>query len=475
MPQAISASRLAGLLGDFDRSPAYAGLADALALLVGDGRIGRDVRLPSERDLTSALGVSRTTVTRAYAVLREHGYAHARHGSGTFTRIPGGRAQALDRVLRPHADGDVLTDLTVAAGKAPAGLATLYAEAVSDLPVYLGGHGYFPTGLPALQSTVAEHYRARGLPTDPDQILITSGALSAIAVVLHTVVSPGERVALESPTYPNASEAVRTRGARPVALPVEPTDWDIAAMAETLHQTQPRLAYLVPDFQNPTGHLMDDAQRAQLAHALRSAGTVALVDETLWPLALDGQRMPRPLAAHADGAITVGSTSKAFWGGLRLGWIRAPHRWVEPLTRTRVSLDLGAPVLEQLVAHRLLGAEQILAERRRLLRAQRDAVVTATAELLPEWRLTLPGGGLSLWIELPTRAASRLAAAATRRGVAVTPGPAFAVEGGMDSFLRLPFAHPADELREAVGRLAVTWEAVRAGSAAGRRPRVVLA
>src|SRR5687768_1673966 len=101
MSQTISAGRVAALVGDYDRSPAYVGLAEALIELVGDGRIGLDVRLPSERDLTVALDVSRTTVTRAYQLLRDGGYAEARQGAGTFTRVPGGRSRAHDRALVP--------------------------------------------------------------------------------------------------------------------------------------------------------------------------------------------------------------------------------------------------------------------------------------------------------------------------------------------------------------------------------------
>jgi len=93
MDRSITARRVATLAGEFDRNPAYAGLAEALVLLIGDGRIPAATRLPSERELTDALGVSRTTVTRAYAAVREAGYAEARQGSGTFTRVPGGPAR----------------------------------------------------------------------------------------------------------------------------------------------------------------------------------------------------------------------------------------------------------------------------------------------------------------------------------------------------------------------------------------------
>src|SRR3546814_4036748 len=99
MSRNVSAARVATLVGDFDRSPAYTGLADALRLLIAEGRIPHDTRLPSERDLTNAIRVSRTTVTKAYAELRDKGYAVPRHSSGTFTRIPGGPSRAPERNL----------------------------------------------------------------------------------------------------------------------------------------------------------------------------------------------------------------------------------------------------------------------------------------------------------------------------------------------------------------------------------------
>src|ERR1700710_2623299 len=129
MTGSIAAPRLAALAGDFDQSPAYAGLADRLRLLIAGGRVDVDLRLPSERDLCVALGVSRTTVTRAYAALVDAGYAVARQGSGTYTRLPGGRRQAFDRLLTPHRGSDDLIDLSTAASSALPGIATAYGEA----------------------------------------------------------------------------------------------------------------------------------------------------------------------------------------------------------------------------------------------------------------------------------------------------------------------------------------------------------
>jgi DNA-binding transcriptional MocR family regulator len=238
------------------------------------------------------------------------------------------------------------------------------------------------------------------------------------------------------------------------------------------------LAYLIPDFQNPAGHLMTEVQREAYAGHLRRAGTVAVVDEAHQALALDGQAMPPPFAAYAPDTITLGSASKAFWGGMRLGWIRAPEHRMAELIRARVTIDLGASVLEQLVLTRLLAdAASILAAHRERLRDQRQALAEAVTEQLPQWSFQLPTGGLALWCRLPSASAGALAAAAEALGVIVAPGPVFAVEGGLDRFVRIPWTRPAEELHEAVLRLSRAWATV-----AGRsveidtpRPRVVVA
>lgn len=475
MTPILSATRVATLVGEFDRSPAYAGLAASLRLLIGDGRIALGARLPSERDLTAALGVSRTTVTRAYAELRDRGYAEARQGAGTFTALPGGLSVVTDRALSPRSGGALL-DLNCAAPSSPPGLGELYAEAAAELPAYLSGHGYYPAGLPDLQQQIAATYDRRGLPTDPDQVLVTAGALSATAIVAQALTSPGDRVLVDDPVYPNATTALGHRGARLVAAPVDPDGWDVETLEATVRQSAPRLAYLIPDFQNPTGHVMTDAQRERYAAALRRARTIPVVDEAHQPLALDGQEMPRPFAAYSPDAITIGSASKQFWGGLRLGWVRAPAHLLTDLTRGRLGIDLGAPVLEQLVLARVLRApEAITGANLARLREQRAALVAAVRAQLPDWRFRSPEGGLCLWCELPVPAASALALEAERRGVVVAPGPVFAVHGGLERFVRLPFTRPADELERAVEILAEAWPVAR-GAATGRvsdRVRVV--
>jgi DNA-binding transcriptional MocR family regulator len=237
------------------------------------------------------------------------------------------------------------------------------------------------------------------------------------------------------------------------------------------------VAYLLPDFQNPTGFLMRDDDRAEVVAAAARAGAHLVVDETFALLDIEPWRpRPQPMAAHdRDGRVlTVGSMSKSFWGGLRIGWIRCPPPLARRLARARAAIDLATPVLEQLVAARLLGVSgAVLDERRRLLTERRDALVTSLRGELPGWRFAVPRGGLCLWAELEEPEAERLAEAAAAEGVHVVPGPTFSPDGTLDRHLRLPYTQPPDRLAEAARRLAAAERRLRLGAANdSRRERI---
>jgi len=464
MNRNLTPDHLATLIGQFPRKPAYRGLRQVLQELIGDGRIPLGTRLPSERAVSQALAVSRNTVTRAYADLVGAGFATTRQGAGTYAAVPEGRRRAHEHALRSFAgaqaaDGSI--DLNCASTTAIAGIGPAYERALERLPGHLGTDGHRPTGLPGLRELIAQRFTRRGLPTDPEQIMVTSGALAATAVIARAMSRAGDRVMVESPVYPNVIEALKLGGARLVAAPMGDAlgsdGWDLDGIEATLTQTRPHLAYLIPDFQNPTGFLMADAQRARYAAALQATRTVPIIDESLQALALTDAAMPLPFAAHAPGAITVGSVSKLFWSGLRVGWIRAPREMLDRLVKARLQLDLGTALFDQLVVSELLEDEALIAMRRELLRQRRDVLAGAIADQLPEWRFRLPEGGMTLWLQLPGGSATQLAASLEAVGVHVPPGPMFSVEGGADQWLRIPYVRPEEELLEAVRRIADVW------------------
>ncbi len=461
----ISAERLAALLAPSSGGrPAYKALADGIRGLMADGRLLHGTRLPSERELTAALAVSRTTVSRAYAELRDLGYLATRWGSGSVALLPGGGRGGHTARLLPATVATRLIDLSLAAPAALPGMAAAFRAAVEELPAYLTHHGYHPLGLPGLRAALAERYSLQGLPTEPEQVLVSSGALAAIVAVATALLGPRDRVLVESPGYPNAIAAVARSGAHVIGLPMEPDGWDLTAIEASLRQASPRMALLVPDFQNPTGALMSASDRERLAQALAHTQTVGVVDETLRDLALDVTAMPPPLPVFHPEVIAVGGASKSHWGGLRIGWLRAPARQLPRLTDALLSLSHGPPLLEQLVLLRLLEAGQQAAEaRQQELRATRDATAAALQERLPEWTFTLPKGGLTLWCRLPRPLSAQMVVAAEREGVLIAPGSAFAAEGDLASYLRIPYTLETETMREAVDRLALAWASLLQG------------
>lgn len=460
MESRVSARRLAVLLGPRGVGvPAYSWLADGIRQLVADGRLLHGTRLPSERELLGQLGVSRTTVTRAYGVLRERGYASAVRGSGTVVQVPGGPVagggEPLELAsLQPTADGVV--DLTCAAPAATPGLNRAYEWAVERMPSFISGAGYFPLGVPELREAVAQRYVDRGVPTDPDQIIVTTGALAGLAAVFRAVLHRADPAIVESPAYPNSVRALDHSGARVVAAPLVADDLD--GVAGVIRRAGARMMLAMPDFHNPTGAVWSDEQRARVAAMWRAGGVTGVVDETMADTWLDRPIDARPMAAHAPGCITVGSAAKTFWAGLRIGWVRAPHALVGAIARARLSMDLGAPVLEQLAVGHLLRTQGALSEESRRRLADSRRVLLALGDRCAGWQVEVPTGGLSLWWHLPHDSSTALVAAAERRGVLLAPGSLFAVDGrGLERCIRTPYALDELTLRRAADAIADAW------------------
>ncbi|MFE4955598.1 PLP-dependent aminotransferase family protein [Streptomyces sp. NPDC056653] len=472
----LGSRQLAALLPDpTGMRPAYRHLAGAISALILDGRIALHVRLPAERELATALNTSRATVTAVYDLLRESGYAHSRQGSGTWTALPEGRTPSgITRLLGPQ---DTAIDLARAAPGLPEQtLVDALVQVAPRLAEHAHTPGYHPYGLPELRAAIAERFTRRGLATVPEQILLTSGAQHALTLVMGLLCRPGDRIMVENPSYPNALEAMRRAHLRTVSVPVTDTGWDIEINESTLHQVVPQLAYLIPDFHNPTGCLMPDEERVRILRAAQRSSTWLVIDETLADLALDVPA-PLPFAAHATPGgtgqvITIGSMSKTHWGGLRIGWLRASSRLVTELAGQRIATDMGGSVLDQLLALALLArAGELLTPRLEHLREQRAALAAALAQHIPQWTWQLPPGGLSLWVDLGEPIASPLAERALDYGVRIEGGAYFATDPGIfEQRLRIPYTTPPETLREAVRRMATALAEGLPPSSATRRP-----
>jgi DNA-binding transcriptional MocR family regulator len=453
----LSARALGTLIQNWRTSgpgPAYAALADRIRLLVLDGRLALGTRLPAERELAAHLGLSRTTVSAAYADLRESGYLDSIRGSGSVVRLPSrGSAGAPDPIATPD-----FLDFSKATLPAVPAVAAATERAAALLPSFLGESGFDPLGLRVLRQALADRYAARGLPTDPDEIMITIGAQHAIGLLARTLLSRGDRALVEAPSYPHAFEALRSSGARLVPVPVTTDEgWDELALEQAFQRTSPTLGYLMPDYHNPTGRSMSQELRERTVDLASRQGTTLVVDETMGELGLDGQAARAPFASVGR-AVTVGSVGKTVWGGLRIGWIRADRELIQRASRVRFALDLGTPILEQLILLELLPEyDRILEDRRDYLRSGRDHLVSRLAESLPNWTVPHAEGGLTVWVNLGAPVSSQLALASRNHGLVIAAGPRFGVDGVFERFIRIPFSHPADLIDGAVDALTAAW------------------
>lgn len=462
MDSRVSARALASALGGWrSREPAYEALADGIRLLCLDNRLAPRTTLPAERELAAALHLSRSTVAAAYRSLRDTGHISSLRGSGSVTlplaRRDPGRVAAADGMI----------DLQQASPPAWPGLAGIMAEAAANASALLSRAGYDVLGRIELREAIARRYTERGIPTHPQEVLVTTGAQSAIHLVSSVLVGRGDRVLMETPTYPHAVDALRRAGARLVGVPVTTeAGWDVDRAEQAFARTLPVMAYLMPDFQNPTGRSMTALERAAVLAAGERAGSVLVLDETTADLDIDrGAVAPGFEASEPGTVVRIGSLGKTVWGGLRLGWVRADGDLIRRLVAARPAHDLGTPEFEQALATNLLACfDDVVAQRSELLKAGRDAVVQALGAQLPSWDIPVAHGGVSLWIELGAPLSSALVMESRSRGVLLSAGPRFSVDGGHDRHLRVPFTSPPDEMTRAAGLLADAWAAVRAGA-----------
>jgi DNA-binding transcriptional MocR family regulator len=496
----MKAAQLLPLLASWQsgRGPRYRRLAAAIGTVIAGGRLSAGARLPAERPLAAALAVSRTTVVGAYDQLRDEGWIESRRGSGTRVRSrlpvppyasgaptasvtpsrraaaeagPEGRGDAgeVTRPLRRPAFFRGLVEASAAridflGAHLPAAqpfVAEELAGAAAELAAELHHHGYLGLGLPALREAIADHLTASGLPTAADQVLVTSGSQQAIGLVAALYVQPGDAVALEDPTYPAAIDAFHNARARLLPVPVTAEGAHVERLREAVARDAPRLIYLIPSFHNPTGALMPAANRRAVAQLAADTGTPVLEDLALADLDLDAEPPP-PIAAAAPGApvLTVGSVSKLVWAGLRIGWVRAEAPVVARLARFKVLSDLGSSVPAQVLAARLLRRAGAIREaRRQEARALRAALERELAAVFPDWTWGRPAGGLCLWVRLPRGNAEELARLALRHGVAIVPGPTCSPRDAWETYLRLPFVHGSEQMREGIARLARAWAA----------------
>ncbi|MEU9486437.1 PLP-dependent aminotransferase family protein [Streptomyces decoyicus] len=316
-------------------------------------------------------------------------------------------------------------------------------------------------GDPALRAAVAARTTARGLPTEADDLVVTTGSQQGLTLLATALLEPGDVVLVEDPCYLAALQIFSFTGARVVPVPTDDEGLDPAALDEITARERPKLLYLVPTFQNPTGRTLSAERRAAVAEVAARRGLWIAEDDPYSELRFEGE--PVPWVASFPGAedrtALLGSFSKVMAPGMRLGSLRAPAALRRACVIAKQAADLHTSTVDQAAAARYLAVADLDAHLRRVrdaYRERRDALVDGLSAALPEGsRWNRPAGGMFVWATLPEGYdATALLPEVVRHDVAYVPGAPFFAGPPDATAVRLSFVtHSPGEIREGLGRL----------------------
>ncbi|WP_142850484.1 PLP-dependent aminotransferase family protein [Telmatospirillum sp. J64-1] len=464
--------------------PIYMQISSRLSALIQSGELAQGARLPPIRHLAQKLRINPMTVAKAYKELAEGGLTEARKGGGTFVSKPAAgnpeetepREDEADEKTPGEAEGSLTARLFELA-RAPGviGFTANYpGPDESDVAVFRNhiaalasdpaADRFFrydpPNGRQWLREEISAFLlEAHGFVARPGDIMITSGGQQAIDLVARTRLRPGDEVILERPTYFGAINAFKQAGARLLEVPLEQDGPDLDVFERLLRERRPRLAYLNPTFQNPTGITTSLAKRKAILALLREHGVPLLEDDPNSDLRFRGDPVPsfHALREEGDCIYYARGFGKAFLPGIRLGFLLAPERFRNALALAKTTTDLQSNAFMQgaLASWLSAGEWRRVLPRLVAIYAQRQEKLVAAlrANMPPEVSFQQPEGGLSLWVTLPPSADNRhVYYRAVHRGVAFAAGHVFYASRPENGSLRLSFGLVPDDLVEEGGR-----------------------
>jgi GntR family transcriptional regulator of abcA and norABC len=462
-----------------DKRPLYVQLADELAARIERGELREGQRLPGIRELAARLGCGLVTVSQAYDSLAARGRALARAGKGTFVaaqrepaapfarrwepEVRGGRArmeglgELLRRALQPGtislATGHPAPE-TFPMAEFGRCLQRTFADDPPAAMQYASGYGDDD-----LRQSLARILRGRGVPAGADDLIVCSGAQQAADVVASGVLEERAVVAAESPSYAPTLGVFDARGASYVELAADADGLRVDDVERVFAEYRPRLFYVNPFAQNPTGAVLPDRRAKAIVALARRYDVVVLEDQTGWTFTYDVPP-PAPLAAHdTDGRVVLlESLSKTVFPALRVGYVFARGALRAPIAAAKLRADSFTSTLSQRALWRFIESPAYpkhLRAAKALYRKRRDAFVEALQRAIPWSTLRPPSAGTTLWLPLPARISTQAAFdECAREGVLVMPaGPWYPTQNG-PAALRLGFGDlDEDAAREGVERL----------------------
>src|SRR3954451_2485776 len=319
-------------------------------------------------------------------------------------------------------------------------------------------------GDPRLREQIIEVMRLEGIDAHPDDVVVTVGSQQAVDLVTRIFCDPGDVVVCEAPSYVGALGVFKAYECDVVHVEMDAHGLVPEALRQALTAVQAsgrriKFLYTIPNYHNPAGVTLADERRAEILDICRAADVLVLEDNPYGLLGFDEEPHRALRADDADGLISLGSFSKTFAPGFRVGWALAPHAVREKLVLAQESATLCPPAFSQLAISAYLRAHDWqgqVKQFREMYRERRDAMVEALDDMMPATaRWNVPDGGFYVWLTLPDGldAKAMLPRAVTAR-VAYVPGTAFFADGFGTRSVRLSYCYPPPErIREGVRRL----------------------
>jgi 2-aminoadipate transaminase len=320
-------------------------------------------------------------------------------------------------------------------------------------------------GEPIIREAITEVMALEGIRAHPDDVVVTCGSQQALDLVTRIFCNPGDVVIVEAPSYVGALTTFRSYQVEVVHVAMDddglqPDALEAAVAAVRASGKEPKFLYTIPNYNNPSGITQTWERRLALVDLARRLDLLIVEDNPYGLLSLDAEPIPAIRSVEDERVLYLGSFSKTFAPGFRVGWVLAPHAVREKITLAQESATLCPPVFSQLAIAAYLNDhdwKQQIVSFKDMYRARRDALLAALQEYMPEgtsW--THPAGGFFVWVTLPDGLDSQamLPRAVTAR-VAYTPGTAFYADGFGSGHMRLSFCYPTPaDIREGVRRLA---------------------
>jgi 2-aminoadipate transaminase len=341
------------------------------------------------------------------------------------------------------------------------GLRAAADQAFANDPAGLTAYGT-SVGYPPLRQWIADQHGV-----EPERVLVTNGSMQADAFLFDALVGPGDSVIVERPTYDRTLLSLRGRGADVRMVELEPDGIDVAALERVLVAgATPKLAHIIPNFQNPAGYTLSVDKREHLLGLARAHGFTIFEDDPYVSLRFEGEQLPTILSMDGETVVYASSFSKTVCPGIRVGYLVGPHEVISKIAKIATGTYISPSMVSQGIVHefsRSGALERSIETVKSALRERAATLCDALRRELPDARFVDPEGGYFLWVELPRGTdVAALFDAAARRGVQFVKGSDFVLEGG-ESSLRLAYSGvtPA-EIEEGVKRLAEAYAEIAA-------------